>query len=138
MDVGVTCGTEIFNTSGLCIFGGFSMPQDAAIRFIAAATGWDFKGEDVLQTGKRIMNMRYAFNLREGQKPTDDENAIPHRCVGEPPLKEGPLKSVTVDHKKLAAHFSESMGWDEETLIPTRESLENLGGMEDVIRDLYR
>ena len=138
LDVEATCGTEIFNTSGLCIFGGFSMPQDAAIRFIAAATGSDFKGEDVLQTGKRIMNMRYAFNLREGQKPTDDENAIPHRCVGEPPLKEGPLKSVTVDHKKLAAHFSESMGWDEETLIPTRESLENLGGMEDVIRDLYR
>jgi hypothetical protein len=29
------------------------------------------------------------------------------------------------------------MGWDEETLIPTRQSLESLGGMEDVIHDLY-
>jgi aldehyde:ferredoxin oxidoreductase len=138
LDVEVTCGTEIFNTSGLCIFGGFCMPADAAMRFIEAVTGWDFKGEDVLQTGKRIMNMRYAFNLREGQKPNDDDNMLPNRCVGEPPLTKGPLKGITVDHKKLAANFSESMGWDEETLTPTRESLEKLGGMEDVIRDLYR
>jgi len=138
MDVGVTCHTEIVNTAGLCLFGGFCMPQDAAVRFIAAATGWDFKGEDVLQTGKRIMNMRYAFNLREGQKLNDDENAIPKRCVGEPPLTEGPLKGIKVDHKKLAYHFCENMGWDEETLIPTRKSLEDQGGMEDVIRDFYR
>jgi aldehyde:ferredoxin oxidoreductase len=137
MDMGVTCHTEIVNTSGLCLFGGFSMPPDAAIRFIQAVTGWDFKEEDVIQTGKRIMNMRYVFNLREGQKPNDDENTLPKRCVGEPPLTEGPLKGITVDHKKLAYYFSESMGWDEETLIPTRESLEGMGGMEDVIRDLY-
>lgn len=137
MDVGVTCDTEIFNTSGLCMFGGFSMPQDAATRFIEAVTGWDFKREDVLQTGKRIMNMRYVFNLREGQKPTGNANVLPKRCVGEPPLTEGPLKGITVDHKKLADHFSESMGWNKETMIPTRESLENLGGMENVIQDLY-
>jgi aldehyde:ferredoxin oxidoreductase len=138
MDVGVTSHTEITNTAGLCLFSAFCMPPDATTRFIEAVTGWDFKQEDILQTGKRIMDMRYAFNLREGQKPNDDENAIPKRCVGEPPQTEGPLKGITVDHKKLAAKFSEVMGWDEETLVPTRESLENLGGMEDVIRDLHR
>jgi aldehyde:ferredoxin oxidoreductase len=138
LDMEVTCGSEIMNTSGSCLFGGFSTPPDATTRFIEAVTGWDFKKEDVIQTGKRIMNMRHVFNLREGQKPNDDENALPKRCVGEPPLKEGPLKGITVDHKKLAYYFFESMGWDEETLIPTRESLENLGGMEDVIRDFYK
>jgi aldehyde:ferredoxin oxidoreductase len=137
MDVGVTCHTEIFNTSGLCMFGGFSMPQDAAMRFIEAVTGWDFKEEDVIRTGKRIMNMRYAFNLREGQRPTDSENALPKRCVGIPPQTEGPVKGIAVDHTKLANHFIESMGWDRKTLIPTKESLENLGSMEDVIQDLY-
>jgi hypothetical protein len=30
------------------------------------------------------------------------------------------------------------MGWDEETQIPTRKSLEEIGGMEDVIRDFYK
>jgi aldehyde:ferredoxin oxidoreductase len=137
VDMEATCQTEIFNASGLCIFGGFSMPPDAAMRFIEAATGWDFKKEDVLQTGKRIMNMRYAFNLREGQKPTDDANQLPKRCVGEPPQTEGPVKGITVDYKKLGHNFCESMGWDEETKIPTRESLEKLEGMENVIQDLY-
>jgi aldehyde:ferredoxin oxidoreductase len=136
MDVGVTCHTEIFNTSGLCMFGGFSMPQDAAMRFIEAVTGWDFKEEDVIRTGKRIMNMRYAFNLREGQRPTDGDNVLPKRCVGIPPQTDGPLKGITVDHDKLANHFIETMAWDRKTLIPTKESLETLGGMEDVIRDL--
>ena len=114
------------------------MPPDAAMRFIEAATGWDFKQKDVLQTGKRIMNMRYAFNLREGQKLTDDVNQLPKKCVGEPPQTEGPLKGITVDAKKLGDNFCRSLGWDEETLIPTRESLDNLGGMEDVIRDLHK
>jgi aldehyde:ferredoxin oxidoreductase len=138
MDIGVTCGTEIMNSSGSCMFGAFCTPPDATARFIEAVTGWNFKGEDVIQTGKRIMNMRHVFNLREGQKPNDDENALPKRCVGEPPLKEGPLKGITVDHKKLAHYFCESMAWDEETMVPTRKSLEDLGGMEGVIRDFYK
>jgi aldehyde:ferredoxin oxidoreductase len=137
MDVGATCHTEIFNTSGLCMFGGFSMPQDAATRFIEAVTGWDFKEEDVIRTGKRILNMRYAFNLREGQKSTDSDNVLPKRCVGIPPQTEGPLKGITVDYKKLGDYFIASMSWDKKTLIPTKESLESLGGMEDVVRDLY-
>jgi aldehyde:ferredoxin oxidoreductase len=137
MDVGATCHTEIFNTSGLCMFGGFSMPQDAATRFIEAVTGWDFKEEDVIRTGKRILNMRYAFNLREGQKPADSDNVLPKRCVGIPPQTEGPLKGITVDYKKLGDYFIASMSWDKKTLIPTKESLESLGGMEDVVRDLY-
>jgi aldehyde:ferredoxin oxidoreductase len=139
MDAEVTFLKEIVNTSGLCIFGvDFALPKDAAVRLIEAATGWDFKEEDVLQTGKRIMNMRHVFNLREGQKPNDDDNLLPKRCVGEPPLTEGPVKGITVDHKKLAYYFCKSMGWDEETMIPTRESLKDLGGMEDVIRDLHK
>jgi aldehyde:ferredoxin oxidoreductase len=137
-DVGAVCHTEILNTAGLCLFSDFCMPPDAATRFIEAVTGWDFKGEDVLRTGKRIMNMRHAFNLREGQKPTDDDNKLPKRSVGEPPQTEGPLKGITVDQKKLAGQFLVSMGWDEETMLPSRESLEELGGMKDVIRDLYR
>jgi aldehyde:ferredoxin oxidoreductase len=136
-DVAVTCETEIANAAGLCMFGGFCMPPDAARGLIEAATGWEFDEEELLRAGKRIFNMRHVFNLREGQKPTDPENAIPKRCVGDPPLSAGPLKGITVDHRRLGSDFSESMGWDKETLVPTRESLENLGGMEGVIRTFY-
>ena len=135
MDADSTTKTEVLNASGLCLFGNFAMPPDATARFLAAATGWDIKEEDLFQMGKRIINMRYAFNLREGQNPA--ENVLPRRCVGEPPQKEGPLKDITVDCDKLAEQFFENMGWDNRSMIPTKESLEELGGMEDVIKDLY-
>ena len=139
MDMGITCDREIVNTSGFCLFGAdFAIPQGTIANFIEAVTGWDYKEKDVLRAGKRIVNMRHVFNLREGQKPTDDESALPERCIGEPPLKEGPLKGITVDHKKLAHYFFKSIDWDEETLIPSKASLENLGGMENVIQDFYR
>jgi aldehyde:ferredoxin oxidoreductase len=136
VDVAVTCHTEVVNTAGSCVFGGFSMPPDALPGLIEAVTGWDFKGDDMVRAGKRIMNMRHVFNLREGHKRADD--LVPGRCVGKPPLKEGPLKDVTVDNEKLADNFFDSMGWNRKTLVPSRESLEGLGGMEDVIKDLYR
>jgi aldehyde:ferredoxin oxidoreductase len=135
IDMAMTCGTEIVNAAGLCLFGTFTMPQDAAPRFIAAATGWDFTIEEMMAAGMRILNMKYAFGLREGHKPAD--NVLPPRSVGEPPQTEGPLKDITIDHKKLGDQFFESVGWDQETGIPTRESLERLGGLEDVINNLY-
>jgi aldehyde:ferredoxin oxidoreductase len=136
IDVAITCHTEIVNAAGSCLFGGFSMPQGALSGLLEAVTGWDFKEDAVLRTGKRIMNMRHVFNLREGRKRADSQ--LPKRCVGEPPLAEGPLKGVTVDHRKLADGFFESIDWNKETLVPTRKSLEDLGGMEDVIQDLYQ
>ena len=81
------------------------------------------------------MNMRLAFNLREGQKPSDF--VLPPRSVGEPPQKEGPLAGITIDYKTLKRNFFVPMEWDEQTGNPSRKSLEALGGMDDVIKDLY-
>ena len=62
---------------------------------------------------------------------------MPKRAIGDPPLTEGPLKGVTVDLKTLRDQFCEAIGWDKNSLRPTKESLEKLGGLEDVINDLY-
>ncbi|MFC1820071.1 aldehyde ferredoxin oxidoreductase C-terminal domain-containing protein [Thermodesulfobacteriota bacterium] len=134
-DARLTFSNEFFNAAGLCLFGRFIMQRDDANAYIAAATGWDFNEEEAMRIGKRIINMRYAFNLREGQLPS--ENTLPSRCIGESPQTEGPLKDITIDHQALAEQFFENVGWDKESLLPTRESLENLGGMEDVIQQIY-
>jgi aldehyde:ferredoxin oxidoreductase len=135
LDAQATYAKEILNTSGMCDFGTLFMPPDANQRFIAAVTGWDFDEKELSRTGKRILNMRYAFNLREGQRL--DGKIIPARCFGEPPLTEGPLKGITIDYKLMAAQFCENVGWDKESMIPTRESLAETGGLEDVIKDIY-
>ena len=135
MDAHNTFETEVQNSAGLCAFSNFAAPPGSMAKYIAATTGWDFTEKDLLDTGKRIFNLRHAFNLRAGQDPTED--ILAKRATGEPPLTSGPLKGVTIDNKKLISQFCEQVEWDKDSLIPTRESLEKLGGMEEVIKDLY-
>lgn len=128
--------SEAMNASGICLFGKlFGLPPTAMTGLIAAATGWGFDDAAAVRTGTRILNMRHVFNIREGIKAQD--LPLPKRCVGEPPLTDGPLKGATINHAVLAEQFFEAVDWDKGSLLPGRESLENLGGMGDVDSHLY-
>jgi aldehyde:ferredoxin oxidoreductase len=121
-DADATCMTEVLNSAGACSFSGFSAPPHALKGFLEAVTGQEI---DMIRTGKRILNMRHLFNLREGLKPT--QNLLPARWLGHPPLEEGPLKGNTVDYRRIAENFFEAIGWDKETTIPDKDSLEDIG-----------
>jgi aldehyde:ferredoxin oxidoreductase len=69
--------------------------------------------------------MRHLFNLREGQNPA--HNLLPARWLGQPPLEEGPLKGHAVDYRQLAENFFEAIGWDKETALPDKASLDDVG-----------
>jgi aldehyde:ferredoxin oxidoreductase len=133
-DLAAAADAEILYSSGVCTFEFFVGVEPIAELLMRPVTGWEFSKEEQTRTGLRIFNMRHAFNLREGLKPSDA--VLPKRCVGEPALEDGPLKGVTIDHKALAHNFLEAIGWDENTWKPSRSSLEELGGMDDVIKDL--
>lgn len=120
-DAEATCTWEVMSSVGMCAFTGFSTPPHALKGLVDAVTGLDI---DVVSTGKRILNMRHLFNLREGQKPTDD--LLPARWLGQPPLEAGPLKGNTVDFRKIAENFFEAIGWDTVTCMPDAESLKDL------------
>ncbi len=120
-DAELTCRTEVLNASGCCAFADFATPPEALKELVDGVTGWDI---DVRRTGRRILNMRHLFNLREGLRPTND--LLPRRCVGEPPLEAGPLKGVTVDHVRLAEGFFDAIGWDRDSMAPRREFLDDL------------
>jgi aldehyde:ferredoxin oxidoreductase len=91
--------------------------------------------ERIVATGTRIFTMRHAFNLREGLNPLDRN--MPGRIVGEPPLKEGNVKHITVDYRTLAREFLERMGWDTLTTVPSEKSLNELG-MQFLAADLRK
>jgi aldehyde:ferredoxin oxidoreductase len=116
---------EVVNAAGLCLFGYLSYPFQAVLDQLSAATGdaWDM--ERVLTTGTRIFTMRHAFNLREGLNPL--ERNMPGRIVGEPPLKEGNVRDITVDYRTMAREFLERLGWDSRTTIPNEKRLAELG-----------
>ncbi len=134
-DVAGVVGAEITNAAGFCVFGDFGLPPGAVAKYLAAITGFDYSEDDVKRLGLRSFTMRHAINLREGLRRKDHE--ISGRIVGDPPLKEGPNTGVTVDTEKLTDNFYSALGWNVSDGVPKLEALKHIGGLENVIRDLY-
>ena len=126
---------EVCNATGLCMFGYLSYPIQAIPDQLTAVTGWQYSLEEVYKTGLRIYTMRHAFNLREGINPLTRN--MPGRIVGEPPLTEGNVKDVTIDHRTLCREFLEFIGWDTQTTVPSEESLRKLG-MDFLVDDMFK
>jgi aldehyde:ferredoxin oxidoreductase len=126
---------EVCNAAGLCMFGHISYPIQSLPEQLALATGWDFDIEEMFEVGMRIYTMRHAFNLREGINPLTRN--VPDRLIGDPPLKEGNVKGVTVDYKTLIREFLEYVGWDTQTTVPSEDSLQELG-MASLVGDMAK
>ncbi len=128
--------TEINNAGGFCAFGPIVIGTLPAYRrSIAAATGFTYTDEEYQALGVRMYLMRHAFNLREGL--TRKDFTLSKRYTQAPPPVDGPNKDADVDVERLADAFFDAMQIDRETLKPARELLEALGGLEDVVSDLY-
>ena len=127
-NMALTAGTlyfvNAFNGSGMCHFGMYCSPVPF-VEYLNAATGWNLSADDYLKTGERILNLRKAFNAREGVKPADIR--LHPRATGNPPLARGPLKGKTIDMPKLVSAFYACNGWDIATGGPTREKMQELG-----------
>ncbi len=82
----------------------------------------------------RILNLRHAFNLREGINP--NERNMPGRLVGQPPQTQGPLAGKSIDADAKTAAFLAERDWDPISFKPSKEKLLQLG-LDDVAEDLY-
>ncbi|MCL2124651.1 MAG: hypothetical protein FWH33_01525 [Oscillospiraceae bacterium] len=134
-DIAGVIDAEITNMAGFCQFSDVAMPPGIKARFLTALTGNDYTGDEERKVGLRSYTMRHAFNLREGMKRED--NTIAGRIVGKPAMSEGPHTGITIDNERLADHFFRAMDWDLQTMVPTKAALEDLGGLENVIAEIY-
>jgi aldehyde:ferredoxin oxidoreductase len=112
------------NASGMCLLAADAMPF-SMIEFMKATTGWDLTYEELAKTGQRIATLMHGFNVREGFKPSDF--TLPPRIAGNPPLKEGALKDITIDIDNLKGQFYEAMGFDVKTGKVSKDKIEALG-----------
>ncbi len=126
---------ELTNAGGFCHFGLLNMPPAQEFNLIKAITGFDYDDDELSKIGYRSYTIRYAFNIREGLRRKD--YYISGRIIGSPPLKAGPTTGVTVDYEQLGDNFFKAFGWDVETGVPLKETLENIGGLDFLISDLY-
>ncbi len=132
-DVQATAFTEMCNSAGFCMFIAHAGGGDQVFPLVEAVTG--FEQPSLQVAAIRILTMRHVFNVREGIQPTD--LTMPPRSVGKPAQATGPNAGGTVDNEALGDNFFAALGWDRQTGKPSREGLQQLGGMDDVIRDLY-
>jgi aldehyde:ferredoxin oxidoreductase len=116
---------HVVNAAGLCMFGHFAYHIGLLPSQLTAVTGWDYALDDVWEIGMRIATVRHVFNLRDGHNPL--LRNVPGRMVGDPPLRQGKLKGVTIDHNTMRRDLLEYIGWHPQTTIPSEESLRKLG-----------
>lgn len=125
---------EYDNLSGFCHFA-FLMEPGSKFKYLDAVSGHNHSREELDALGLRSFAIRAAFNIREGI--TRKDYTISERNIGKPPIVGGPLDGITIPLEYLGDQFFEAMGWHVSTGVPTKEFLENIGGMEDVIKDIY-
>jgi len=114
---------QVISASGLCLFGPDTI-DFPMVDYLNAVTGWDLSADEYFKTGKRILNLRKAFNVREGIRPQDTK--MPSRALGRPPQTKGPLKGRSVDMDNLEKRFYEIIGCDPITGGPTDQTMKEL------------
>jgi aldehyde:ferredoxin oxidoreductase len=127
---------QLLNSIGLCSYCDWPVP-DANKYFqgyMSAVTGWDRSIDELIKCGERIVNIRQAFNIREGINLLDWK--LHPRIIGDPPQNEGPLAEVTCDIDAQIYWNLGLMDWDRVTAKPSRNKLLELG-LDDVADDLW-
>jgi len=113
----------MMSSIGFCIFPPFN-PQELS-DIVKAVTGWNTSVLELMKMGTRALTMARIFNLREGFSAKDDW--LPPRFFT--PQTSGPLSTTTVNPEQLKEGirtYYETMGWDRETGVPKKSTLEQL------------
>jgi len=124
---------------GICKFSSAWFATPIALKemgeLVTAATGVDFDEKRMGEIAARVHNVERAYLVREGITRKDDTI---HGRAMEEPVPSGPYKGERLDRDGMARMLDDYyrvVGWDRETGIPTRETLERLG-LKDVADQL--
>jgi aldehyde:ferredoxin oxidoreductase len=80
---------------------------------LRAVTGWPFDAESTRASAHWIIDLRKAFNAREGWSP--EEDTLPARLLEEP-IREGPARGARLPRERLARmirSYNQARGWSE-------------------------
>ncbi len=116
---------DVIGTCKFYMYGGITVDHWAS--FIAALTGWDIDGDELLLAGERAINLQRMFNIREGITAKDD--FLPERVRSTPEFGKYSTKEESAIHDlgRMLCDYYQARGWDPVTGAPTSEKLEELG-----------
>jgi aldehyde:ferredoxin oxidoreductase len=110
---------SVYNPGGLCKFitKGSYTPQQTAELF-NRAMGWNWTGQDLLDTGARLFNYKRLINVKLGVRRRDD--VLPYRLEHEP-RPTGSAAGVLPDMRRMLADYYRLRKWDDDG-VPTAEA----------------
>ncbi|MHA1769589.1 MAG: aldehyde ferredoxin oxidoreductase family protein [Candidatus Thorarchaeota archaeon] len=105
----------------VCRFTNFAWTVDDYADMLAACTGFELSGKELLTIGERIYNLERMFNVTEGFSSADD--TLPPRFRN--PLPEGGSRNRVVHLDEMLTKYYSIRGWDEHG-GPTEKTLKRL------------
>ena len=120
------CYSMLADSAGSCYYGEMMGTKTyRLIDYLNTAGGQTLSGDEYLKIGERIQTMRQLFNIKHGIDPRSIR--LPKRVLGFPPLRSGANKGVRIHsaEEQIRMHWK-SFGWDENTGIPTKETIKSL------------
>ncbi|OGP50837.1 MAG: hypothetical protein A2Y79_14130 [Deltaproteobacteria bacterium RBG_13_43_22] len=132
--------TDLADITGVCTWmtSFIGLPVDAAVMadFMTLGLGTPVQAEALIDTGLRMHNLERAFNCKCGLTRKDDRVSKGYYDRLRPQGKLMPELGFSEDDlEKMKDDYYQIMGWDLQTGIPTRPTLEKLG-LADVAEDL--
>lgn len=125
---------EAFFAAGFCSFASMAASTETHWELINSVTGFDYTPTEQYLTALRIYHQRNAFNVREGWVRSD--NKMSNRLRNIPAFTSGPKAGAVIDPDRYVDSLYDVLGLDVNGK-PYKEMLMFIGGLENVIRDLY-
>ena len=132
--------TDLADIAGVCTWmtSFIGLPVDAAVmaEFMTLGLGTAVQAEDLIEAGLRMRNLERAFNCKCGLTRNDDRVSKGFYDRIRPEGKSMPELSFSeAELETMKDDYYQIMGWDLQTGIPTRQTLEKFG-LADVAEKL--
>ncbi len=115
--VALSCYKMLNDAAGGCFFALIAgLDHWNLFRMLNDTTGWGLSADEYMAIGRRIQTLRQMFGIKHGVQPKDV--IMTGRIMGEPPLKDGALKGITLPIEEMVALHWKHFGWNEQTGLP--------------------
>jgi aldehyde:ferredoxin oxidoreductase len=116
---------DIVGTCKFYMYGGVTVDHWAEM--IAALTGWEIDGRELLKISERVINLQRLFNVREGITARDDR--LPERIKAVPNFGKYSMEEACgiTNLEAMLQEYYQTRGWDPVTGRPLPEKLDELG-----------
>lgn len=127
---------DILGTCKFFMYAGITI--DLWAEMLAAITGWKINGSELLKIGERVINLQRLFNIREGFTRLDD--LLPKRAISTPRFGKysDQPECATSNYEEMLGEYYQPRGWDQDTGIPTVETVKRLGIDFPEVMDLLK